>query len=124
MFGTKGDMYIHGNELVIGTNCLGPCPLIKLLEHILTKTAASSPKGSVRVTWAGSSALDPTSPKPSGIELDDDGRPKGTGVQLNYGQSKVGNLFWARKFAGDTPQTGVAPTCFNSGNLRANLQRH
>ena len=85
MFPAKGSRDTHGNELQIGTNCLGPCLLYKLLQQILMKTAASSPKGSVRVTWAGSSALDLMSPKPSGMELDDDGRPKDTGVQLNYG---------------------------------------
>ena len=124
MFPPKGSIDAHGNELQIGTNCLGPCLLYKLLQDILTRTAASSPEGSVRVTWAGSLALDLASPKPSGMELDEEGRPKDMGVQRNYGQSKVGNLFLARKFAGDTPQTGVTHACFNPGNLSTDLQRH
>ena len=124
MFPPEGSMDAHGNEVQIGTNCLGPCLLYKLLQPILVKTAASSPKGSVRVTWAGSSALDLLSPKPDGMELDDDGRPKDKGVQLDYGQSKVGNLFLARHFARATPQTGVLHACFNPGSLKTELQRH
>ena len=124
MFPPKGSTDTHGNELQIGTNCLGPHLLYRLLEPILVKTAASSPKGSVRVTWAGSSAIDLLSPKPDGVELADDGRPKDKGVQLNYGQSKVGNLFLAREFARSTPQTGITHACFNPGNLKTDLQRH
>lgn len=124
MFPPEGSLDSHGNELQIGTNCLGPCLLYILLEPILTKTASSSPTASVRVTWAGSSALDLRSPKPDGIEMDDTGRPKDKGTQLNYGQSKVGNLFLARKFALDTPRNAVVHTCFNPGNLKTELQRH
>ena len=88
------------------------------------KTAARSPNGSVRVTWAGSSAIDLVSPKSDGVSLAPDGRPQDKGVQLNYGQSKVGNLFFARDFARSTPQTGVTHACFNPGNLKTELQRH
>ena len=124
MYPPEGSVDAQGNELQIGTNCLGPLLLYKLLEPILTKTAASSPTGSVRVTWAGSASLDLLSPKPGGMELDDDGRPKDKGVQPNYGQSKVGNLFLARHFAQAVPQTGAIHACFNPGNLKTELQRH
>ena len=124
MFPPKGSVDVHGNELQISTNCLGHCLLYRLLESTLTRTAASSPPGSVRVSWAGSSALELMSPKPDGMELGNDGRPKDKGVQLNYGQSKVGNLFLARAFARETPQNGVVHTCFNPGNLQTELQRH
>ena len=124
MFPPKGSTDAHGNELQLGTNCLGPHLLYRLLEPILVKTAACSPKGSVRVTWAGSSAIDLVSPTPDGVSLADDGRPKDKGVQLNYGQSKVGNLFLAREFARSTPRTGITHACFNPGNLKTELQRH
>ena len=124
MFPPRGSKDVHGNELQIGTNCLGPHLLYRLLEPILVKTAASSPKGTVRVTWAGSSAIDVVSPRPDGVELADDGRPKDRGVLLNYGQSKVGNLFLAREFARSTPRTGITHACFNPGNLKTELQRH
>ena len=124
MFPPKGSTDAHGNELQIGTNCLGSHLLYRLLEPVLVKTAASSPKGSVRVAWAASSALDVLSPKPDGVELAHDGWPKDKGVQLNYGQSKVGNLFLAREFARSTPQIGITHVSFNPGNLRTELQRH
>ncbi|KAG8531235.1 uncharacterized protein KY384_004593 [Bacidia gigantensis] len=124
MFPTDGSKDAHGTELQIGTNCLGHCLLYRLLQPILSKTAAISPKGSVRVAWAGSSAIDLLSPKPDGMELDEEGRPKDKGVQLNYGQSKVGNLFLARNFAKTTPENGVVHVCFNPGNLKTELQRH
>ena len=75
-------MDAHGNELQTGTDCLGAFLLYRLLQPILAKTAASSPEGSVRVTGAGSSALELISPKPHGMKLEDDGRPKDKGVQL------------------------------------------
>ena len=124
MFPPKGSVDANGNELQIGTNCLGPCLLYRLLEPILIKTAASAPTGSVRVAWAGSSALEVLSPKPDGIEVDNDGQPQDKGVELNYGQSKVGNLFLARIYASETPQNGVVHLCFNPGNLKTDLQRH
>ena len=58
------------------------------------------------------------------MEIDDDGRPKDKGVHINYGQSKVGNLFLTRELARTTPQTGVIHACFNPGSLRTELQRH
>ena len=124
MFPPKDSVDAHGNELQIGTNCLGPCLLYRLLEPILMKTAESAPAGSVRVAWAGSSALDVLSPKPDGIQVDNDGRPQNKGVEQNYAQSKVGNLFLARIYASETPQNGVVHLCFNPGNLKTDLQRH
>lgn len=124
MFPPRGSVDAHGNELQIGTNCLGPCLLYRLLEPILVKTAASAPPGSVRVAWAGSIAIEVASPKPDGMEVDSGGRPQDKGAQHNYGQSKVGNLFLARAFARNTPQNGVIHNCFNPGNLKTELQRH
>ena len=124
MFPPAGSVDAQGIDIQIGTNCLGSCLLYNLLQPILTNTAASSPAGSVRVAWAASSAVDVMSPKPDGMELDEEGRPKDMGVQLNYGQSKVGNVFLARHFAQATPQTGVLHVSFNPGNLKTELQRH
>jgi NAD(P)-dependent dehydrogenase (short-subunit alcohol dehydrogenase family) len=120
----KGSGDNRYNELQIGTNCVGPCLLYKLLLPILTRTAASSPTGSVRVLWAGSIAVQVNAPKPSGMEVDDTGRPRDTDVVSSYGQSKVGNIFLAREYAKTTPQTGVVHACFNPGNLRTEIQRH
>ena len=106
MFPPKGSTDAHGNELHIGTNCLGPCLIYNLLEPILAETGSSSPTGSVRVTWAGSSTIDVRSPK-GGMDLDDDGRPKDRGMLLNYEQSKVGNHFLAREFARARKETRI-----------------
>ena len=120
----KGSNNPRHNELHIGTNCVGPCLLSKLLFPILTKTAASSPTGSVRVIWAGSVAIHVSAPKPGGMEADETGRPRDMDELLSYGQSKVGNVFLARMNAKTTPQTGVLHASFNPGNLRTELQRH
>lgn len=124
MFPPKGSTDAHGNELQIGTNCLGHYLLYQLLLPLLTKTAASSPTASVRVAWAGSIAVHLVAPQPQGIIVDGDGCPTDQGVQPNYGQSKVGNVFFAREFAKATPETGVVHVAFNPGNLRTELQRH
>lgn len=124
MFPPEGSVDAHGNELQMGTNCLGHYLLYQLLKGLLTKTAASSPTGSVRVAWAASSAVHLAAPQPHGIIINDDGSPQDKGRQGNYGQSKVGNVFLAREFAKQTPETGVVHVSFNPGNLRTELQRH
>lgn len=134
MYPPKGSTDAQGNDLQIGTNCLGPYLLYQLLLPLLTKTAASAPTASVRVAWAASVAVHVAAPQPHGIiiaegggegEGDDVGRPQDRGVANNYGQSKVGNVFFARELAkATTPQTGVVHAAFNPGNLRTELQRH
>ena len=120
----KGSNDPRHNEVHIGTNCVGPCLLFKLFLPILTKTAACSSTGSVRVIWAGSIAIEVNAPKPGGMEVDDTGRPRDTDELSSYGQSKVGNVFLARTYAKTTPETGVVHAAFNPGNLRSELQRH
>lgn len=120
----KGSVDAQGNELHVGTNCVGHFLLYQLLLPLLTKTAAASPTATVRVAWAASVAVHVACPGPEGMVLDEDGRPKDQGVELNYGQTKVGNVFLASECAKTTPQTGVVHAAFNPGNLRTELQRH
>ena len=120
----KGSTDAQGNELQVGTNCLGHYLLYRPLLPLLAKTASSSPTASVRVAWAASIAVHLASPQPQGIIIDDLGRPTDQGVENNYGQTKVGNVFLARELARTTPQTGVVHAAFNPGNLRTELQRH
>ncbi|KAI1261714.1 hypothetical protein F5Y18DRAFT_419457 [Xylariaceae sp. FL1019] len=124
MYPPKGSVDAHGNELMMGTNCLGHYALYQLLLPILTKTAKSSPTASVRVAWAGSIAVQVSCPQPHGMVIEDDGKPKDLGLSDNYGQTKVGNAFFAREFAKTTPETGVVHVAFNPGNLGTELQRH
>jgi retinol dehydrogenase-12 len=124
MYPPKGSIDAQGNDLQIGTNCLGHYLLYQLLLPLLTKTASSSPKGSVRVGWAASIAVHVASPRPQGVVLDQNGYPEDKGVTDNYGQSKVGNVFLAQECAKTTQETGVVHVAFNPGNLRTELQRH
>ena len=121
----SGSKTAQNQELQVGTNCLGPYLLTTLLRPILTKTASSSPPGSVRVTWAGSLAVDLGSPRPGGIAFSSAGAPKVLGRQGDYGQSKAGNLLlaneMAKKWGNDS---GVLHLCWNPGNLKTELQRH
>jgi NAD(P)-dependent dehydrogenase (short-subunit alcohol dehydrogenase family) len=126
MYPPQGSTDAQGNELQVGTNCLGPYLLYQLLLPVLTRTASTSPSSehSVRVIWAASIAIHVATPHPEGVILDGDGRPTDQGVKANYAQTKVGNVFLARECAKTTPQTGILHAAFNPGNLRTELQRH
>ncbi|GAP87967.1 putative NAD -binding protein [Rosellinia necatrix] len=126
MYPPAGSTDAQGNELQVGTNCLGPYLLYRMLLPILSKTASAgaSPAGSVRVIWAASIAVHVAAPHPQGMVLGEDGRPSDLGPKANYAQTKVGNVFLARECAKTTPQTGVLHAAFNPGNLRTELQRH
>lgn len=124
----SGSKSVQGHELQMGTNCLGPFLFAQFLLPVLEKTAASSPPGSVRVTWAGSLAVDVGSPSGGGVVFD-----KSTGAAIthsdqntNYGQSKAGNLLLASEFARRYPfdKTKIIANCWNPGNLQSELQRH
>lgn len=124
MYPPKGSADAQGHDLQVGTNCLGPYLLYKLLLPLLAKTAASSPTGTVRVAWSASIAVHVATPNPDGMIIDEGGCPKDQGVSYNYSQSKVGNVFLARHCARSTPQNSVVHVVFNPGNLRTELQRN
>lgn len=107
MIPPKGSKDKQGLDLQMGTNCVGPFLLTKLLRPILEETAAQSEPNSVRVSWAGSLAVDVGSYKPGGISIDDSGKPMDCGVQTNYGQSKAGNLYFASEYARRSGDKGV-----------------
>lgn len=108
----------------MGTNCTGPFLLTELLTPLLKKTAASSPAGSVRVTWAASLGT-MGSPK-GGVAWDETtGAPKVHGVQgVNYAQTKAGNVLLAREYAARHAGDGIVSNAWNPGNLSSELQRH
>lgn len=96
-----------GHEIHLGTNCLGPFLFTHYLTPILCQTAASSPPGSVRITWAASLSVDFLAPT-GGVEFDDIGSPKThRDHRANYAQSKVGNIFLAKEFATELSKCGV-----------------
>ncbi|KAI5290747.1 hypothetical protein KEM54_000581 [Ascosphaera aggregata] len=123
MFPPTGSKSEQGYELQMGTNCLGPYLLTKYLLPILTKTAASSPPGSVRVTWAASYAVNLAAPK-NGVEFEN-GSPKTYSIQpYNYSQSKAGNILLASEMDQRFKKDGIISLAFNPGNLKSGLQRH
>lgn len=120
----KGSKDAHGHELQMGTNCLGPFLLSELLVPVLQKTAKEAPEGSVRVTWAASSAVQ-FSPQ-GGIQFQEDGnvKPEYSHPALDYGASKAGNVFLASEFATRHGKDGITSVSWNPGNLKSELQRH
>ncbi|KAF2141407.1 uncharacterized protein K452DRAFT_251337 [Aplosporella prunicola CBS 121167] len=123
MMPPKGSKTEEGYELQMGTNCLGPFLFTQQLLPILKKTAAMAPPNSVRVTWAASITID-FAPV-HGVEFDKKGMPVvSPQQQINYAQSKAGNVFLASEFARRYAQDGILSVSFNPGNLRTELQRH
>ncbi|KAK3067764.1 short-chain alcohol dehydrogenase [Teratosphaeriaceae sp. CCFEE 6253] len=121
----KGAVTAQGYELQMGTNCLGPLLFTQLLTPLLRKTAAASPPGSVRVTWAASLATS-FSP-PGGVTLDaSTGGPKVFGDRhTDYAQTKAGNALLAREYqARHGDAAGIVSNAWNPGNLVSELQRH
>lgn len=110
-------------ELQIGTNVLGPWLFTHYLTPILQKTAASSPKGSVRVTWAASLAT-AFSPR-GGVRFDDNGHPHTFNTPgADYAQSKAANTLLAKEFQKRFGSSGIVSNAWNPGNLQSELQRH
>ena len=143
MLPPRGSKTTQGYELQMGTNCLGPYLFSTFLKSILEHTASISPPNTVRVAWAGSLAIDASSPN-GGVRIDEKG---GARVENNtardYGASKAGNLFLAQQFAEEIKDKSIVSVvsnlasiskifsaddiylkCFNPGNLRTDLQRH
>ncbi|KAI4215129.1 MAG: hypothetical protein LQ351_002444 [Letrouitia transgressa] len=130
MIPPQGSKTAQGHELQIGTNCLGPFLLTKLLLPTLQRTAASSSPGvgSVRVIWAGSLAIDFMAPE-NGVDLSEhDGLPVlSTSIEKTYGMSKAGNVFLAAEAArryGKHGKHGIISVAFNPGTVKTELQRH
>ena len=102
----KGSKTAQNYELQMGTNVLGSFLLTKLLLPILEKTAASSPAGSVRATFAGSLAVDLGSPT-GGVTWTDDEPTVHSSQQTNYGQSKAGNVLLASALRRRVAKLGI-----------------
>ncbi|OCL12084.1 NAD(P)-binding protein [Glonium stellatum] len=113
----------QGYDLQMGVNCIGPFLFTQLLLPILRKTAATAPAGSVRITWASSLAADLSAPK-GGVDIDEDGMPKvHKSPELNYGQSKSGNVMFAVEAARRYGKDGIISTAWNPGHLKSELSR-
>ena len=125
-----GSLSAQKYELQIATNCMGPYLFTKLLAPLLQRTAElpDTPAGSVRVTWAASIAVDMYSARGGGMDFNKEGNyvADQKDQRLNYGASKVGNVFLASEFARRYAPTkgAMISNSWNPGNLRTELQRH
>ncbi|KAJ9133447.1 NAD(P)-binding protein [Pleurostoma richardsiae] len=116
----------QGHELRMATNCLGPHLLSRCLEPLLVKTAQdhATEKASVRVVWV-SSFIAYSTPKGGIIWDEKEGAPKLLpGGMDNYMESKVGDVWLARKWAEKLGDKGVINVSVNPGLMRTELQRN
>ncbi|KAN0096654.1 NAD(P)-binding protein [Hyaloscypha variabilis] len=118
-----GSKTVQGYESQLGTNCLGPFLFTHLLRPLLVKTAASSPRDSVRVCWTSSLMAEAAVPK-GVIDFEDINGEKGVSQRVLYSQSKAGNIFLGWEFARRNGAEGVISVTLNPGNLRSPLQRY
>ena len=101
----------------MGTNCLGPFLFTELLTPLLQKTAASSPPGSVRVTWAASlgTMFSPT----NGVAWDH--KTNGPKVHniggMDYAQTKAANVLLAREYQERYGKDGIVSNSWNPGEF-------
>lgn len=94
MIPPKGSRTTQGYDLQLGTNCVGPFLLTKLLIPTLLETAKIAPPGTVRVTWTSSGAADLMAPK-GGVDVTSLGAELNKGAWGWYGVSKGGNVLHA-----------------------------
>lgn len=97
MIPPQGSKTEQGYELQLGTNCVAPFLFTKLLTPILTETAKTAPKDSVRVVWTSSNAAEIFAPK-NGVEMGNLDYKEEKGAWHKYGVSKAGNVLHASEF--------------------------
>ncbi|PQE08819.1 short-chain dehydrogenase protein [Rutstroemia sp. NJR-2017a WRK4] len=122
----QGSVTKQGYELQLGTNCVAPFLLTKLLTPVLERTAAGEKekeRGGVRVVWVSSSAAEVGSPA-GGVDLGNLDYRVDVGRQTKYAVSKAGNWYHAVEFARRYRESGVVSVALNPGNLKTELQRH
>jgi NAD(P)-dependent dehydrogenase (short-subunit alcohol dehydrogenase family) len=113
-----GSTSAQGHEAHMGTNCIGPFLLTKLLLPVLLRTAKSSPEASVRVVFASSGIIDLTGP-PGGLslaELRPDNHSKD--FNRNYSASKAGDWLLASEFDKRTRKDGLICVAQSPGTLK------
>jgi retinol dehydrogenase 12 len=106
MLPPQGSKTKQNYELQLGTNVVAPFLFTKLLTPILTKTAQSSPAGSVRVVWVSSSAARRFAPQ-GGVDLSNLDYKKDESAWHKYGVSKAGNILHAKEFAKQYKNQGI-----------------
>lgn len=113
-----GSLSVQGYETHMGTNCLGPFLLTKLLLPVLTHTAQSSPKAGVRIVFTSSGIIDMTGPA-GGVSLAELAPSNNSqDKNRNYSASKAGNWFLASEFDRRLRKDGVVCVTQNPGTLK------
>lgn len=113
-----GSVTAQGHEIHMGTNCLGPYLLTKLLLPILAETAKSAPKNTVRAVFTSSGIIDMTGP-PGGLSFAElEPGKHSDNMDRNYSASKAGNWFLAAEFDRRHAKDGIVAVVQNPGTLR------
>lgn len=125
----KAILTAQGRDMQMGVNSLSAFLLTLCLLPILKRTAATSPPGSVRVTWASSMAVTVGAPT-GGIVWDPETLGPDTRKLIrNYTHSKVGMLYLAAEMCGRYGGNldggkGVLSIAWDPGNVASQLTRH
>ena len=102
----QGSKTKQGYEKQLGTNNVAPFLFTKLLLPLLTRTASTAPKDSVRVVWVSSSGAEVSSPK-GGVDLNNLDYKVDKGMWFKYGVSKAGNVLHASELAKRAGDQGI-----------------
>ncbi|KAK9366934.1 hypothetical protein V1509DRAFT_628415 [Lipomyces kononenkoae] len=114
----SGSVTTQGHEMHMGTNCLGPYLLTKLLLPILIQTAKSSPKNSIRIVFTSSGIIDILGP-PGGISFAElEPGKHSDDMNRNYSASKAGNWFLASEFDKRFSKDGIVSVVQSPGTLK------
>lgn len=116
--GPVGSTTVQGHEIHMGTNCLAPFLLTKLLLPMLLQTAKYSPEASVRVVFTSSGVIEVAGP-PGGLSLAElvPGNYS-KDITSNYSSSKAGNWFLASGFDRITRGDGIVCVAHSPGTLK------
>ena len=96
MIPPQGSKTAQGWELQLGTNNLGHFLFARYLRPALQAAATTAPKGSVRIVWVSSSAVDiPGKPAIDFENINYD--KKNESSWMKYGRSKVGNVLHCKQ---------------------------
>lgn len=128
MLAPEGSVSTQGHELTFATNVFGPFLLQHFFTPIMLQTARNpdTPKGSVRVCWAGSGeSVAP--PGEDGIAWDDWklSSPEFGGFKgrtSRYIQSKAANAILGAEIARLYPD--IISCAFNPGAIKTDIARH
>ncbi|KAF2102988.1 NAD(P)-binding protein [Rhizodiscina lignyota] len=128
MIPPKASATAQGHDMQVGVNCLAHFALILCLLPVLQRTAAASPPGSVRVTWASSMAVTVGAPRGGMVWDANSGAPDTSNSLRNYMQSKVGMLYLAvemsRRYGTNSDKESIVSVSWDPGNVVSDLGRH